>query len=86
MRLIEGDQYSHHGQGALASGLVKVFEHSKPFSARVEFRGADGIPPIDEAVIGGIRRRFIWMPTLFPPKRRPMNAEWDSYDPSAAGT
>jgi len=79
---IEGDQYSHYGQHALASGLVKVFVDSKPFRAWVEFRGADGIPPVDEAIVGGLHRRIIWMPTLFPPTTRQTNGGLGSCDRS----
>jgi len=64
------DQYSPYGLSALKRGLVRVFEDSQPFMAWVRARGGiDSMPPSDEAVIDGVRRRIVWMPTLYPPGR-----------------
>jgi DNA-binding HxlR family transcriptional regulator len=64
------DKYSDLGKRALASGLARVFEGSEPFRAWSRFRGVDGMPPIDEGVIDGKRRRIVWMPALYPPHQR----------------
>jgi hypothetical protein len=62
--------YTALGRNALANGMVFVFEGSRPFIAWREFRGADGMPLIDVAVIGGRRRRGCWFSSMYPPQQR----------------
>jgi hypothetical protein len=62
------DQYTDFGKAALFNGMQPVWEGSKPYRAWVRFRGPDGIPIHDEATIDGVRRRVIWMPSLYPPR------------------
>ena len=61
-------QYSQLGAGALAAGMHPVFVGSKPFDAWRAFRGGDGMPPTDQAIVGGKLRAIVWMPSLYPPR------------------
>lgn len=62
-------QYSQFGTCALAAGMQPVYVGSKPYDVWSAFRGADGMPPADQATIGGRLRAIVWMPSLYPPKR-----------------
>jgi len=53
---------------ALAAGMHPVFVGSKPFDAWRAFRGGDGMPPTDQAIVGGKLRAIVWMPSLYPPR------------------
>jgi hypothetical protein len=63
-------QYSQIGQAALAAGMHPVFVGSKPFDEWRDFRGSDGMPPTDQAVVGGRLRAIVWLPSLYPPKHK----------------
>jgi hypothetical protein len=65
------DGLSDFGSAARNAGCVFIFEGSKPFSEWVAFRGEDGMPPIDAAVVEGARRRGVWLPSLYPPDKAP---------------
>jgi len=65
-RLCE-DGYTMFGKNEEAKGMKFAFEHSRPFNAWLSFRGADGMPPMDVRMIGGIPRRGSWFPSLYPP-------------------
>lgn len=60
------DSYSEFGRRALAAGMKPVIVDSKPFNAWLDFRGGDGMPLIDCAVIGGKSVQVVWMTSLFP--------------------
>jgi hypothetical protein len=57
---------SEFGRAAYEHGCSFVYEGSKPFAAWREFRGDDGLPPLDVVVEGGVKRRGIWMASLYP--------------------
>ena len=63
------EQYTEFGLAALEYGQTFVYEGSKPFFKWLEFRGKDGLPPSDVVTKDGIRRRGIWMASLYPPIR-----------------
>jgi hypothetical protein len=54
------------GRIAFASGMQFIFEDSEPFRAWRAFRGEDGMPPIDVRIVGGTRRRGVWLPSFYP--------------------
>jgi len=58
------------GRAAQDQGCRFVWEGSKAAIAWSMFRGRDGMPPIDEALVQGERRRGFWFLSLFPPMRR----------------
>jgi len=58
--------YSRIGQHAKANGMVFVYVGSKPYQAWRAFRGDDGMPFVDVAVINGIARRGSWFPSIYP--------------------
>ncbi len=62
------------GRAAQDGGCRFVWEGSKAAIAWNAFRGLDGMPPVDEAIVGGERRRGFWLPSLFPPKRLSVGA------------
>jgi hypothetical protein len=68
------DGFTAFGRTALASGMQFVFEGSRPFLLWREFRGADGMPLIDIAVIDGRRRRGCWLPSIYPPSQQRRSA------------
>ena len=61
--------YSQIGRQAQASGLVFVFVGSKPYNAWRTFRGDDGMPFVDVAIIDGVERRGSWFVSLYPPSQ-----------------
>lgn len=61
-------RYSEIGLCALSAGMRPVFFGSRPFEAWETFRGKDGMPPIDHAVIDGKSVRLVWMPSVYPPE------------------
>ena len=63
------DEYTSFGRAALSQGMRPVFENSKPYRAWELFRGPMGMPPIDEAVLDGRKRRLVWLQSVFPPRR-----------------
>jgi hypothetical protein len=63
------EELSELGKAAQDHGLTFVFENSEPYRAWLDFRGADGIPIADVKIVGGIRRRGVWMSSLYPPAR-----------------
>jgi hypothetical protein len=63
----EQDEYSEMGRSALAAGMTPVFLNSKAYDRWLKFRGSDGMPLTDAAVINGQRRRIMWFPQLYPP-------------------
>jgi hypothetical protein len=69
-RLLEGEQYTDFGLAALANGQIFVYEGSKPYRAWSDFRGEDGLPLSDIVKKDGVARRGIWMPSLYPLRRR----------------
>jgi hypothetical protein len=64
------DTYTAFGYHEHANGMQFVFEGSRPFLAWLAFRGEDGMPQIDIAVIGGRRRRGCWFPSIYPRQER----------------
>jgi len=67
--LLVGDEVlSEFGRAARDQGCEFVYEGSKPFRAWREFRGDDGLPPLDVVIEGGVQRRGIWMANLYPPR------------------
>ncbi len=66
---VADEELTEFGKHARDQGLTFVFEGSKPYLRWLEFRGADGMPLADVVIIGGAKRRGIWMPALFPPRQ-----------------
>jgi hypothetical protein len=64
------ERYSELGRHAKASGMTFVWVGSKPYNAWRAFRGDDGMPFIDVAVIDGQERRGCWLPSMYPPNKR----------------
>lgn len=62
------DGLSNFGRAAREAGCSFVWEGSEPFKAWLAFRGEDGMPPPDVAIVDGVRRHGVWLPTLYPPK------------------
>ena len=60
------EAYSRLGQHAKASGLVFVYVGSKPYNAWKAFKGDDGMPFVDAAVIDGVERRGSWFVSMYP--------------------
>jgi hypothetical protein len=52
------------GRAARAQNCSFVYEGSKPYVAWQRFRGDDAMPPIDEVIEHGVRRRGVWIESL----------------------
>jgi hypothetical protein len=64
-----GEQYTDLGLARIEQGLTFVYEGSKPFFEWSKFRGDDGLPPFDIVIKDGVKRRGIWMLSLYPPRQ-----------------
>jgi hypothetical protein len=63
------------GAAARAAGQTFVFESSEPYRAWIEFAGEDRLPIWDVITTGGVARRGVWMPALYPPTAGRAGAE-----------
>jgi len=68
------DVLSEYGRAARDHGCSFVYQGSKPFKAWRDFRGDDALPPFDVVTEGGVKRRGIWMVSLYP-RSAPANGD-----------
>jgi hypothetical protein len=66
--LVGDEVLTAFGRAARDAGCMFIYEASKPFTAWHAFRGDDGMPPIDIVIEGGVERRGVWLPSLYPPR------------------
>jgi hypothetical protein len=69
--LATDESYSQMGLHAKANGMTFIWVGSKPFQAWRAFRGDNGMPLVDVAVLDGVERRGCWMPSMYPPRTHP---------------
>jgi len=63
--LVADEELSEFGKNAREAGLTFVFENSAPYRSWLQFGGESRIPVADVMIVDGMRRRGVWMPSLF---------------------